>query len=1003
MKRILVLFLTLVCILSTAMPGWGAAVQTLTELESPKPAQIVTMGEDGHLRYPPYNEQGDVMMDFSRVGYKNGDEPIPEVPVVMELAPSVGEGDDTEYIQAAIDKVSELPMDKNGIRGALLLKKGTYRLAKSIYIKANGVVLRGEGDSTDGTVILANGTEQYNPVIIQGSGSVTKDGDQIQITDNYVGVGARTFTVADASSLNLGDEIIVYRPSTEAWISDLGMDKIPAPATQWAPGGFDLQWQRQITKIEGNTITIESPITTAIDAQYGGGSVFKFKWDGRVSNCAVENIYLDSTYTSDTDENHGWIAVQLQNAVDCWVQHVTAIHYAYSCVSVERTARRVTVQDCTCLDMKSRIVGGLRYSFNLCGQQVLVTRCHAETGWHDWVNGSQVVGPNVFYDNVSIQSNSVSEPHHRWASGTLYDNIVQKNPNKGGGTFEAVNRGNSGTGHGWAGANIVFWNCTSAMTVVSEPPTAQNFAIGVGSLMPAEEVETAGEGTLNYANKQGATQFVYEGQPLVGNGYIESPTGPVTPQSLYVQQRADWEASKEYRIHKAVILGIDQPKAIVHTTQVPIDENNEAVKPIVVNDRTLVPVRFIAETLGAEVDFDSSTDTVSVDYQGKHATMVLGKNILKIDEEEITLDVSAQDYNDRTFIPLRALSEQLLNKKVFWDEKGFIAISDFDNILDSEKDAAVIDNLLESMKRIPKPAINPAAPIDKSHAKPASDTKTQTVSPSLVAGATITSSGDYSETYSPTLAIDGDMETRWASTKEKGKDSWLLLDFQKPVTYRNMKFFEYNVADRVREVKLEVSDDGAAFTEIATLPVTRAANKIYGEVAFAETTSRYLKITFTDVQEGTDVTLYEIEVPDATLGQSAERNPNAVKVAKVTASGNDGNIEANTIDGSMETRWSMSGTDGQWILWEVEKETKISSVDLAFYNGDQRAAIFDIMVSEDGKEFTKVLSTQSSGKSTGLEHFAFAPVTAKYIKYVGYGNSVNSWNSITEVSINPAK
>lgn len=1003
MKRVWGLVLALSCMFSMTMTVWGEAVQTLTELEQPKPAEIVKMNGDGHLVYPPYNEQGDVMMDFSRVGYKNGDEPIPEVPVVMELEPSAGEGDDTEYIQAAINKVSELPMDRNGIRGALLLKKGTYRLEKSVYIKASGVVLRGEGDSTDGTVILATGTEQYNPVVIQGSGSAVKDGDQIQITDKYVGVGARTFTVADASTLNLGDEIIIYRPSTQAWISDLGMDKIPAPATQWAPGSFDLGWQRQITKIEGNTITVESPVTTAIDAQYGGGSVFKFKWDGRVSNCAVENIYLDSTYTSDTDEKHGWIAVQLQNAVDCWVQHVTAVHYAYSCVSVERTARRVTVQDCTCLDMKSRIVGGLRYSFNLCGQQVLVTRCHAETGRHDWVNGSQVVGPNVFYDNVSEQGNSVSEPHHRWASGTLYDNVVLKNPNKGGGTFEAVNRGNSGTGHGWAGANIVFWNCTSAMTVVSKPPTAQNFAVGVGSLLSAEEVASAGEGTLSYANKQGATQFVYEGRPLVGNGYIESPTGPVTPQSLYVQQRADWEASVEYRINNAVILGVDQPKAIIKTTQVPIDANNDAVKPFVVNGRTLVPVRFIAEALGAEVGFDSGTDTVSVDYQGKHATMVLGENILKIDGEETVLDVPAQDYNDRTFIPLRALSEQLLGKKVFWDDKGLIAISNFDDILDSEKDAAMIDNLLESMKRIPKAAINPAAPVDKSHAKTVADGTFETVSPSLVVGATITSSGDYNENYTPNLAIDNDMETRWASTKEKGKGSWLLIDFQKPVTYKKVKLFEYNTVDRIKEVKLEASDDGVAFTEIATLPVTRISDKIYEEVNFTETTSRYLKITFTDVQAGTDVTLYEIEVPDATLGQSTERNPNAVKVTKVTASGNDGNAETNTIDGSLETRWSMSGTDGQWIQWELEKETKISSVDLAFYNGDQRAAIFDIMVSEDGKVFKKMLSAQSSGQSNGLEHFSFAPVNAKYVKYVGYGNSVNSWNSITEVSINPAE
>ena len=1002
MKHVFGVLFAVVCTLSMTMTAMGAVTQTLTELDPPKPAQIVQMGEDGHLIYPPYDDEGDIMIDFSRVGYKNGDEPIPEVPVVMELEPSAGEEDDTAYIQAAIDKVSELPMDQNGIRGALLLKKGTYRIANSVYIKASGVVLRGEGDSTDGTVVLATGTEQYNPIIIQGSGSATKNGDQIQIVDTYVGVGARTFTVEDASSLNLGDEIIVYRPSTEEWISDIGMDQIPAPATQWAPGSYDFQWQRRITKIDGNTITIESPITTALDKQYGGGSVFKYTWEGRVSNCAVENIYMDSTYTSDTDEKHGWMAVQIKNAVDCWVQHVTAIHYAYSCVSVENTAQRVTVQDCTCLDMKSRIVGGLRYSFNLCGQQILITRCYAETGRHDWVNGSQVLGPNVFYDNVSVQSNAVSEPHHRWASGTLYDNVVQKNPNSGGGTFEAVNRGNSGTGHGWAGANIVFWNCTSSATIVSKPPTAQNFAVGVGSLMPADEVADSVESTLSYANKQGGTQFEYEGQPLIGNGYIESPTGPVTPQSLYVQQRLDWEASEEYRIDKAVLLVVDQPNAIVHTKQVPIDAENDAVKPVIIGDRTLVPVRFISENFGAVVDFDSSTDTVSVDYQGKHATMVLGENILNMDGEEIVLDVPAQDYNDRTFIPIRALAEQLLGKKVFWDDKGFIAISDFDDILDSEEDAATIDNLIESIKRVPTADVDPTKPVDKSHAR-AAVTTGDVAYPSLVTGATVISSGDYSDGYIADYAIDNNMSTRWASTKAEGTGSWLLIDFQKPVTYKSIKLFEYNTVDRIKEVKLEASDDGTTFTEIATLPVTRESDKTYEEVTFPETTSQYLKVTFTDVTEGTDVTIYEIEVPNAIAAQSVERNPNAVPIVGVTANGNDGNVEGNTIDGNLATRWSMSGTDGQWIQWELEKETKISSVDLAFYSGDQRIAKFDIMVSTDGKEFTKVLSAQGSGTLIDLERFSFEPVDAKYVKFVGYGNSLNAWNSITEVSINPAE
>ena len=50
----------------------------------------------------------------------------------------------TPSVQAAIDKVSALPLDKNGFRGAVLLRAGYYKMATSVTIKASGVVLRGE-------------------------------------------------------------------------------------------------------------------------------------------------------------------------------------------------------------------------------------------------------------------------------------------------------------------------------------------------------------------------------------------------------------------------------------------------------------------------------------------------------------------------------------------------------------------------------------------------------------------------------------------------------------------------------------------------------------------------------------------------------------------------------------------------------------------------------------------------------------------------------------------
>ena len=62
---------------------------------------------------------GNHIPDYSYVGYRNGDEALPDVAVVKEISPVAG--DNTAHIQAAIDEVEALPLNANGHRGTLLL------------------------------------------------------------------------------------------------------------------------------------------------------------------------------------------------------------------------------------------------------------------------------------------------------------------------------------------------------------------------------------------------------------------------------------------------------------------------------------------------------------------------------------------------------------------------------------------------------------------------------------------------------------------------------------------------------------------------------------------------------------------------------------------------------------------------------------------------------------------------------------------------------------------
>ena len=119
----------------------------------------------------------------------------------------------------------------------------------------------------------------------------------------------------------------------------------------------------------------------------------------------------------------------------------------------------------------------------------------------------------------------------------------------------------------------------------------------------------------------------------------------------------------------------------------------------------------------------------------------------------------------------------------------------------------------------------------------------------------------------------------------------------------------------------------------------------------------------------------------------------------IVASADDGNVPVNTMDGDPATRWSAEG-DGQWIAYDLGADGPVSGVRIAWYSGDQRTSSFDVEMAAEG-EYTwrRIFSGHSSGTTTDGETYTFDTVTARYLRIVGHGNSVNAWNSIAEVTI----
>ena len=456
---------------------------------------------NGRLVYTP-DALGNRIPDFSYAGYMAGEKTIPALPVKVVVPPL--NGDATLRIQSALDYVGALPLDQNGFRGAVLLQKGTYKVEGQLKLDKSGVVLRGSGANQ--TFLIGTGTDRQTLLCVAGLSNRTLSAE-VSITDVYVPVNASKISVQSTNSFKEGDHVIIHRPSTQKWIQTLGTETFGGGinALGWKPGEKDLYFDRKIISINANNITLDAPLTTALDTSFGISSIASYSWPGRIQNVGIENLSLESSYnvSNPKDEEHRWMAITMENIQDAWVRQVNFKHFAGSAVNLLESTRRVTVEDCKSLSPVSEIGGQRRYTFITRGQQTLFQRCYAENGYHDFAVGFCAPGPNAFVQCESKLPYSFSGAIDSWASGVLFDIV-----NVDGNALRFANREQDGNGAGWSAANSVFWQCTAARIDCYKPPTANNWSYGSWA------------------------QFG-------GNGYWESSNEQVKPRSLYYTQLAN--------------------------------------------------------------------------------------------------------------------------------------------------------------------------------------------------------------------------------------------------------------------------------------------------------------------------------------------------------------------------------------------------------------------------------------------------------------------------------
>lgn len=423
---------------------------------------------------------GDIVPDYSYAGYMSGDELIPDVledatiPVVR-LMPK-GQWEDMTYeIQAAIDYISSLPIREDGFRGVVFLSEGTFNIRGNLRISADGVILRGVGEKT---ILMASGLSRDTAILVEGQENRVFS-EPVEVSSEYVPVGTSKIVLKSGQSFKVGDSVRITRPCTKEWIEQIKADKIGLFAdyklTNWQPGDAELNFDRVVVEAGEDYIIVDVPLPQSLDRKYGVSTVRSFTWPGRVSQCAVENLVIRSSYNPryPKDEDHRWMAISIDNAIDCWVRRVDAEHFVSSAVYVQRGASRITVEECRSLSPVGEIGGYRRIAFQTDGQQTLFNRCYSEHAYHAFAVGPSACGPNVFMQCYAADSYDFSGALGLWSCGTLFDRVtVENEPIKF--TYLDLDL----QGGGYSSANSLCWQCRAPQIHLVDPPGAHNWAYG---------------------------------------------------------------------------------------------------------------------------------------------------------------------------------------------------------------------------------------------------------------------------------------------------------------------------------------------------------------------------------------------------------------------------------------------------------------------------------------------------------------------------------------------
>jgi hypothetical protein len=281
----------------------------------------------------------------------------------------------------------------------------------------------------------------------------------------------------------------------------------------------------------------------------------------------------------------------------------------------------------------------------------------------------------------------------------------------------------------------------------------------------------------------------------------------------------------------------------------------------------------------------------------------------------------------------------------------------------------------------------------------------------------------------PANAVDNNLGTRWSAS---GDGVWLKLDLgaAKTVGYVGIAWYKGN-ARRAR-FDLQVSNDNVAWTDVLSAAQSGGATTAEEAFDFDDVNARWVRyVGHGNTETGSaqwnsvnEISIFSPAVPTSTPTPlptstptpTATPSPTATPTPPPTpvfveltpgasgtsASTNDGNVPGNAVDNNLTTRWSANG-DGAWLKLDLGAIKTIGYIRAAWWSGNTRTSRFDIEVSTDNTTWQPVLTgALSNGTTTAEQTFELDDVDARWVRYIGHGNSDPTkccWNSVSELSV----